>query len=84
VELKRQGTQVIGVYVGFVVTDLTAILDLPKVQPATVAVAALDAVEADQPEAIVDEYSRTVKAALSDDQRALYPGVEEQFLAFVQ
>lgn len=83
VELKRQGTQVIGVYVGFVDTDLTARLDLPKVQPATVAVAALDAVEADQMEAIVDEYSRTVKAALSDDQRALYPGVEEQFLAFV-
>lgn len=84
VELKRQGTQVIGVYVGFVDTDLTAGLELPKVQPATVAVAALDAVEADQPEAIVDDYSSTVKAALSDDQRTLYPGVEEQFLALVQ
>ena len=66
VQASRGGAgrwQVVGVYVGFVDTDLTARLDRPEVQPATVAVAALEAVEADQPEAIVDEYSRSVKAA---------------------
>jgi len=81
VELKRQGTHVVGVHVGFVDTDLTAALDLDKIAPAAVAAAALDAVEADEPEAIVDELSRQVKASLSDDQHTLYPQIERDFAA---
>src|SRR5829696_8073112 len=53
VELKRQGTHVVGVHVGFVDTDLTAALDVDKIAPAAVAAAALDAVEAGEPEAVV-------------------------------
>ena len=67
VELKRQGTHVVGVHVGFVDTDLTAALDVDKVAPAAVAAAALDALEAGEPEAVVDELSRPVKAGLHDD-----------------
>ena len=81
VELKRQGTQVVGVHVGFVDTDLTAGLDTDKIPPAVVADAALDALEAGSSEAVVDEFSRTVKAALHDDQALLYPGVQAQFEA---
>jgi short-subunit dehydrogenase len=81
IELKQQNTQVVAVHVGFVDTDLTAGLDVEKVSPAIVANAALDALEADNPEAIVDEVSRAVKAGLSDDQRTLYPQVEQQFAA---
>src|SRR6185437_4065792 len=81
VELKHQGTHVVGVHVGFVDTDLTAGLDADKIAPAAVAAAALDALEANEPEAVVDDYSRAVKAGLSDDQRTLYPQVEEQYLA---
>jgi NAD(P)-dependent dehydrogenase (short-subunit alcohol dehydrogenase family) len=84
IELRQQGTQVVGVHVGFVDTDLAAGLDVAKVPPAAVAAAALDAVQAGEPEAIVDEFSRTVKAGLSDDQRALYPRVEEEFLAMTR
>ena len=84
IELKQQGMQVVGVYVRFVDTDLTAPLDIAKVPPAAVAAAALDAMEAGQSEAIADEYSRTVKAGLADDQRGLYPGVEDEFLAMTQ
>jgi NAD(P)-dependent dehydrogenase (short-subunit alcohol dehydrogenase family) len=83
VELKRQGTHVVGVFVGFVDTDLTAGLDVDKVEPAAVAGAAFDAVEAGEPEAVVDDFSRGVKAALSDDQRALYPQVELDFANLV-
>lgn len=79
IELKRQGTEVLGVHVGFVDTDLTAGLDLDKVAPELVAASALDALEAGQPEAIVDEFSRQVKAGLSDDHNLLYPGVEQRF-----
>ena len=79
--LKRQGTQVVGVYAGPVDTDMTAAIDLDKIPPATVAVGALDALEADEPEAVVDDYSRAIKAGLSDDQGALYPQIEREFLA---
>lgn len=81
VELKHQGTQVVGVHVGFVDTDLTAGLDTDKIAPATVAGAALDALEAGASEAVVDELSRAVKAGLHDDQGLLYPGIAAQFEA---
>jgi NAD(P)-dependent dehydrogenase (short-subunit alcohol dehydrogenase family) len=81
VELKHQGTQVVGVHVGFVDTDLTAGLDLDKIAPTAVADAALDALEAGAAEAVVDELSRAVKAGLHDDQGLLYPGIEAQFEA---
>jgi NAD(P)-dependent dehydrogenase (short-subunit alcohol dehydrogenase family) len=79
VELARQGTQVVGVHVGFVDTDLTAGLDTDKIPPATVAESALDAVEAGASEAVVDEFSRTIKAGLADDQNLIYPSIREQF-----
>jgi hypothetical protein len=53
------------------------------VNTATVAESALDALEAGEPEALADDYSRGVKAALSDDQRTLYPQVEREFLEIV-
>ncbi len=83
VELKRQGTHVVGVHVGYVDTDLTAALDVDKVAPAAVATAALDAVEAGEPEAVVDDVSRQIKAGLSDDQRTLYPQLEQEFAALL-
>ena len=81
IELRRQGTQVLGVHAGPVDTDMAAAFDLEKIPPATVAVGALDALEADEPEAVVDEYSRAMKAGLNHDQDALYPQIEREFLA---
>ena len=80
IELARQGTQVVGVHAGPVDTDMAAGFDLEKIPPASVATLALDALEADEPEAAVDDYSRAIKAGLSDDQSALYPQIERQFL----
>jgi NAD(P)-dependent dehydrogenase (short-subunit alcohol dehydrogenase family) len=81
IELRRQGTQVVGVHAGPVDTDMAAAFDLEKIPPATVATSALDALEAGEPEAVVDDYSRAIKAGLSDDQNALYPQIEREFLA---
>jgi NAD(P)-dependent dehydrogenase (short-subunit alcohol dehydrogenase family) len=81
IELGRQGTHVVGVLVGGVDTEMTAAFDVDKVAPAAVAASALDALEAGEPEAVVDDYSRAVKAGLGDDQGALYPEIERQFLA---
>ena len=81
IELRRQGTQVVAVHPGPVDTDMTAAINLEKISPAAVATSALDALEADEPEAAVDDYSRAIKAGLSDDQDALYPQIEREFLA---
>jgi NAD(P)-dependent dehydrogenase (short-subunit alcohol dehydrogenase family) len=81
IELGRHGTHVVGVFVAGVDTDMAAEFDIDKLPPAVVAASALDALEAGEPEAVVDDYSRAVKAGLSDDQGALYPEIEREFLA---
>jgi short-subunit dehydrogenase len=81
VELKRQGTQVVAVHVGFVDTDLTAGLHVDKVAPQAVATSALDALEHGYSEALVDDLSANVKASLHDDLNLLYPAIEDQFNA---
>jgi NAD(P)-dependent dehydrogenase (short-subunit alcohol dehydrogenase family) len=83
VQLKGQGTEVVGVHVSYVDTDLIAGFDVDKLHPGLVPAAAFDALEAGEPEAIVDDWTRQVKAGLSDDQNLIYPGVEEQFNAAV-
>src|SRR3954471_6827505 len=81
VELNGQGTQVLGVHVGYVDTDLTAGLDVDKIAPEVVVTAVADALEAGDREVAVDEYARAAKAALHDDQNLIYPGIEEEFAA---
>jgi NAD(P)-dependent dehydrogenase (short-subunit alcohol dehydrogenase family) len=81
VQLKTQGTELVGVHVGYVDTDLIASFDVDKIAPSAVAIAGLDGLEAGEPEVLVDEQTRQVKAGLSDDHRLIYPGVEEQFAA---
>jgi NAD(P)-dependent dehydrogenase (short-subunit alcohol dehydrogenase family) len=81
VQLKTQGTELVGVHVGYVDTDLIASFDVPKIAPREVAVAAFDGLEAGAPEVLVDERTREVKAGLGDDQNLIYPGVAEDFAA---
>jgi len=64
-ELRQQGTQVLGLHVGFVDTDLTRGLDAPKVSPQSVAIAAFDALEAGASEVLADERTRTAKRGLT-------------------
>jgi NAD(P)-dependent dehydrogenase (short-subunit alcohol dehydrogenase family) len=79
IELKRQGTHVLGVHVGPVDTDLQAGNPVEKVPPAQVATIALDALEAGEPEALVDDLSRWVKASLSDVHGLVYPKIESDY-----
>lgn len=74
-ELAPQGTQVVGVHVGFMDTDMIAGLDVPKSSPADIARIVLDAVQAGDLEVLADDSSRRVKAALSGDLRLLYPAL---------
>jgi NAD(P)-dependent dehydrogenase (short-subunit alcohol dehydrogenase family) len=81
IELAGQGTELVGVHVGYVDTELTDGLAGDKVAPEVVATAALDALAAGEPEALVDDRARSVKAGMSDDQNLIYPGLREQFAA---
>ncbi|GAA0446486.1 short-chain dehydrogenase [Paractinoplanes deccanensis] len=70
--LRPRGIAVTGLHVGYVDTDMTTTVDAPKTAPRDVAVAALDGIESGAHEVLVDEVSRTVKAALSGDLTQLY------------
>lgn len=64
-ELAPKGVAVTGLYVGFMDTDMAAGVDAEKSDPAHVAAAALDGVEAGLAEVLGDELTRSVKAGLS-------------------
>ena len=71
-ELAEQGTQVTGLHVSSVDTDMMAGWDVPKLDPADVVRAALDGVEAGLDEVLADEETRAVKAQLSQPPSVLY------------
>jgi NAD(P)-dependent dehydrogenase (short-subunit alcohol dehydrogenase family) len=64
-ELRPQGTQVLGLHVGFVDTDLTRGLDVVKVSPQSVVATALDALEAGASEVLADERAQMIKRGLT-------------------
>jgi NAD(P)-dependent dehydrogenase (short-subunit alcohol dehydrogenase family) len=75
-ELRAQHTQVLGMHMGFVDTDLTRGIDAPKSAADVVVNRALDALEAGAEEVLADEITRKVKQGLSAN-----PGVYLQVLA---
>ena len=60
VELRAQGTLVVGVYAGFVDTDMTKSLDVPKVRPEAIVAAVLAGIESGTEEVLADERAREV------------------------
>jgi NAD(P)-dependent dehydrogenase (short-subunit alcohol dehydrogenase family) len=81
IELRAQGTLVVGVHSGFIDTRLAAGFDVPKHAPAEVAAQVLDAVEADREEVLADERTRAMKAALPSDLELIYPDLDRQWAA---
>lgn len=64
-DLRAQGTQVLGLHMGFVDTDLTSGLDMPKSSPEAIVHRAFDALEAGADEVLADELTQQVKRGLS-------------------
>lgn len=73
IELAPAGVHVVGVHVGYVDTAMAANVTDPKLDPAALVAAVLDATEAGEYEVLADETSIQVKAALSAPLEALYP-----------
>lgn len=64
-ELQAQQTQVLGLHVGFIDTDLTKDLDVPKVTPAAVVEATFAGLEQGAHQVLADDVTRQVHGALS-------------------
>ncbi len=71
-ELRGQGTQVTGLHVGYIDTDMARGVEGAKTPPAEVVRQALLGVEAEWPEVLADEISRQVRAGLSAEQAAYF------------
>ena len=64
-ELRAQGTQVTALHMGFVDTDLTRGIDMPKSTPEAIVREAWDGLEAGLEEVLADAGTRQVKQSLS-------------------
>lgn len=69
-ELRAQKTQVLGLHVGFIDTDLTRGFDVPKTPPELVVGRTFDGLQAGADEVLADEFTQQVKRGLSAE-----PGV---------
>jgi NAD(P)-dependent dehydrogenase (short-subunit alcohol dehydrogenase family) len=65
-ELGPRGIHVVGVYVGYVDTDMTAGVNAPKTEAAAVVRQVLDGLEAGDAEILADETTRGVRAHLNE------------------
>jgi len=65
-ELAPRGVQVVGVYVGYVDTDMAARVTAPKTEAADVVRQVLDGLEAGEAEVLADDTARVVRAHLNE------------------
>ncbi|MBT0770713.1 SDR family oxidoreductase [Kineosporia sp. J2-2] len=69
--LGKAGTQVLGVHLGYARTDMTAALDVPKIEPDEVAQGMVAALLNGDTEYLADDVSRFAKSALTGPPEAL-------------
>jgi NAD(P)-dependent dehydrogenase (short-subunit alcohol dehydrogenase family) len=69
-ELRAQGTLVIGVYAGYIDTDMAAHITAPKTSAADIAMRIVEGIENGTEDIFADNRSREVYAELRKDDRA--------------
>jgi NAD(P)-dependent dehydrogenase (short-subunit alcohol dehydrogenase family) len=67
-ELRQQNTQVLGMHMAFIDTDMTVGITEPKSSPETVVGVAFDALEAGLSEVLADERTRQIKRGITAEQ----------------
>ncbi|PIF26063.1 short-subunit dehydrogenase [Acidovorax sp. 56] len=72
-ELAAQKTQVLGLHMGYVDTDLTRGFDVPKTSPEQIVRRALDGLEAGADEVLADEITQHVKQSMTADRPGYLP-----------
>jgi NAD(P)-dependent dehydrogenase (short-subunit alcohol dehydrogenase family) len=71
--LYPHNIRVSGLHVGFMDTDMTTSLEVPKASPADIAKIAINGIESGSFEIIADENSRMIQGGLAGGVPALYP-----------
>jgi NAD(P)-dependent dehydrogenase (short-subunit alcohol dehydrogenase family) len=70
-ELRTQGTLVVGVHAGYIDTDLAARVSGPKARPEDVARATMEGIIAGHEEVLADGSSQQIRTTLDNDRHAL-------------
>jgi NAD(P)-dependent dehydrogenase (short-subunit alcohol dehydrogenase family) len=73
IELAAQGTQVVGLHVAGIDTDMLAGVEAKKSDPADIARAGLDGIESGALEVLADPDTVEIKASLNADPGIIYP-----------
>ncbi|MEH7072560.1 SDR family oxidoreductase [Neobacillus drentensis] len=71
--LYPQNVRVSGLHVGFMETDMTSSLEVPKSNPEDIAKIAVDGLESDSFEIVADDVSRKIQKNLAGGVSAIYP-----------
>lgn len=71
--LYPHNIRVSGLHVGFMDTDMTTSLEVPKASPADIAKIAINGIESGSFEIIADDNSRMIQGGLAGGVPALYP-----------
>ncbi|OBI13382.1 short-chain dehydrogenase [Mycobacterium sp. E2327] len=79
VELRAQGTLVVGVHAGWIDTDMADAVAEAKLSPGDVACQTLAAIQHGDEEVLTDDRTRHVKASLPHDLASLYPDVQKRW-----
>lgn len=74
IELRAQGTQVLGIHAGYIDTDMVSHVDAPKTSPADVAARTLEALERGAAEVLADDTAKFVKAGFGATPAAYLGG----------
>lgn len=71
--LYPQNVRVAGLHVGFMETDMTSSLEVPKSNPEDIAKIAIDGLESDRFEIVADDVSRKIQRDFAGGVSAIYP-----------
>ena len=71
--LYPQNVRVAGLHVGFMETDMTSSLEVPKSNPEDIAKIAIDGLESDSFEIVADDVSRKIQRDFAGGVSAIYP-----------
>ena len=74
IELRAQGTQVLGIHAGYIDTDMVSHVDAPKASPADIAARTLEALERGDAEVLADDTAKQVKAGFGATPAAYLGG----------
>ena len=74
IELRAQGTQVLGIHAGYIDTDMVSHVDAPKTSPADIAARTLEALERGDAEVLADDTAKHVKAGFGATPAAYLGG----------